>query len=381
MSKNKAQRPTWAEINLDNLAYNFHSLKSFIGKNIEYMAVVKADAYGHSAIKCAKRLENEGVDWFGVALPEEGFELRNNGITKPILCLGGFWSGQENFLLENRLTPVIYQLGLAKQFNKACNKKDLIGNVHIKIDTGMGRIGVRFDQIDEFIKGFKRFENLNIEGIMTHFAAADNLRENDFTNLQIKRFEDACKTFEKNGFYPKYKDLANSPGAVAHKNSRSNLVRLGGVLYGLGGDVLPQEIEKPVLKPVMSLYSTIALIKEIYKGETLGYGRTFTANRNSLIATIPIGYQDGLTRALSNRGNVIINGVYAPIIGRISMDWTIIDVTDVPHVKVNDEVIIIGNQNDLSILAEDIAKQLETISYEITCGINRRVVRNYVGSQ
>ncbi len=381
MSKNKAQRPTWAEINLDNLAYNFHSLKSFIGKNIEYMAVVKADAYGHSAIKCAKRLENEGVDWFGVALPEEGFELRNNGITKPILCLGGFWSGQENFLLENRLTPVIYQLGLAEQFNKACNKKDLIGNVHIKIDTGMGRIGVRFDQIDEFIKGFKRFENLNIEGIMTHFAAADNLRENDFTNLQIKRFEDACKTFEKNGFYPKYKDLANSPGAVAHKNSRSNLVRLGGVLYGLGGDVLPQEIEKPVLKPVMSLYSTIALIKEIYKGETLGYGRTFTANRNSLIATIPIGYQDGLTRALSNRGNVIINGVYAPIIGRISMDWTIIDVTDVPHVKVNDEVIIIGNQNDLSILAEDIAKQLETISYEITCGINRRVVRNYVGSQ
>ncbi len=381
MYKNKAQRPTWAEINLDNLAYNFHSVKEFIGANIEYMAVVKADAYGHSAIECAKRLENEGVDWFGVALPEEGFELRNNGITKPILCLGGFWSGQETLLLENDLTPVIYQLDLAEQFNKACEKKGLASNVHIKIDTGMGRIGIRFDQIDDFITGFKRFDNLKIEGVMTHFASADNLSENNFTNLQIQRFEDAVNIVEQNGFYPKYKDLANSPGAIAHKNSRGNLIRLGGILYGLGGDVLPREIAIPKLKPVMSVYSTISLLKTIYIGDTLGYGRTFRAKRKSLIATVPIGYQDGFARNLSNHGKVLINGVFAPVVGTVSMDWIIIDVTDVPNVKVNTEVVIIGNCNGCSILAEDIAKQLKTISYEITCGINRRVVRKYVGSQ
>jgi alanine racemase len=193
MMKIIASRPTWAEINLNNLAFNFHSVKDFVGKNIAYMAVVKADAYGHSAIECAKRLEKEGVDWFGVALPEEGLELRKNGITKPILCLGGFWSGQETLLLENKLTPVIYQIETAELFDKACEKKGLSTNVHIKIDTGMGRLGVRFDQIDEFIHEFKRFKNLEVEGIMTHFACADNLHENEFTNRQIKKFEDAVK--------------------------------------------------------------------------------------------------------------------------------------------------------------------------------------------
>jgi alanine racemase len=183
------------------------------------------------------------------------------------------------------------------------------------------------------------------------------------------------------GFIPKYKDLANSPGAIAHKNTGGNLIRLGGVLYGLGDDVLPQEIEKPKLKPVMSINSTITLLKKIYKGDTLGYGKTFKAERESLIATIPIGYHDGFARNLSNRGKVLINGVFVPVVGRISMDWTIIDVTEVPNVKVNDAVVIIGNQNGLKISAEDIAKELETISYEITCGINRRVIRKYVGSQ
>ncbi len=380
MMEKIARRPTWAEINLNNLAFNFHSVKDFVGKNIEYMAVVKADAYGHSAIECAKRLEKEGVDWFGVALPEEGLELRKNGITKPILCLGGFWSGQETHLLENKLTPVIYQIETAELFNKVCEKNDLSANIHIKIDTGMGRLGVRFDRIDEFIKELKCFKNLEVEGIMTHFACADNLSENDFTNRQIKEFNDAVKLFESSGFIPKYKDLANSPGAIAHKNSVGNLVRLGGVLYGLGDDVLPPEIEKPILKPVMSLYSTITLLKKINKGDTLGYGKTFKAEKESLIATIPIGYHDGFARNLSNRGKVLINGVFAPVVGRISMDWSIIDVTEVPNVRVNDAVVLIGNYNGLKISAEDIAKELETISYEITCGINRRVIRKYVGS-
>ena len=159
------------------------------------------------------------------------------------------------------------------------------------------------------------------------------------------------------------------------------MARLGGVLYGLGGDVLPKEIEKPELRAVMSLCTKISFIKKVPKGETLGYSRTFETERDSIIATIPIGYHDGFCRSFSNRGRVIINGVFAPVVGRISMDWTILDVTDVPNVKVNDEVILIGEQNNLKITAEDLAKLEDTISYEITCGINRRVPRKYVGSK
>ncbi|CAN5298171.1 alanine racemase [soil metagenome] len=376
-----AQRPTLAEIHLNNLAFNFHSVKNFVGKNIEYMAIVKADAYGHGAVECARRLETEGVDWFGVALPEEGLGLRENNIKTPILCLGSFWSGQENLLLENNLTPVIYRPEQAEKYNQAAKDKGIFADIHIKIDTGMGRIGVRFDEVKAFVKNLKKFDNLQIEGLMTHFAAADNLAENDFTNEQIKLFDKSVALFEENGFRPKYKDLANSPATVAHENSLGNMVRLGGVLYGLGGDVLPKGIEKPELRAVMSLYTKISHIKKVPKGESLGYSRTFITERDSLIATIPIGYHDGYSRSFSNRGQVIINGVFAPVVGRISMDWTILDVTDVQNVKVNDEVILIGEQNNLKITAEDLAKSDDTISYEITCGINRRVPRKYVGSK
>ncbi len=375
-----ANRPTWTEINLDNLAFNFKSVKQFVGANLNFMAVVKADGYGHGAVKCAQKLEQEGIDWFGVALPEEGFELRENSIKKPILCLGSFWAGQENLLLENYLTPVIYRLDIAEKFNRAANEKKIIADVHIKIDTGMGRIGVRFDEVKDFAESLKRLANLRVEGMMTHFATADNLSENDFTNEQIKRFEKAVAIFEEKGFRPVYKDLANSPAAVAHQNSHGNLVRIGGILYGLGDDVLPQEIENPQLKPVLSLHTRIAHLKKVPKGETLGYSRTFTTEKDSLIATIPIGYQDGFSRRLSNKGRVLINGDFAPIVGRISMDWTILDVTDIPNVNINDEVILIGEQNDKKITAEELARLTETISYEITCGIDRRVTRIYVGS-
>jgi alanine racemase len=380
MSENIIKRPTWAEINLENLAFNLQSVKEFIGEKISYMAVVKADGYGHSAVCCAKKLEEVGIDWFGVALPEEGLELRENGIKTPILCLGSFWSGQEKLLLENNLTPVIYNLEIADKLDKAAKEKRLIAKIHIKIDTGMGRIGVRFDEIGEFSEKLKQFPNLQVEGIMTHFASADNLNENNFTNLQIQRFYEAVKTFESKGFQPKFKDLANSPGAVAHKNSLGNMARLGGVLYGLGGDVLPHEIDLPKLKPVMSLYTKISHLKKVPKGETLGYGRTFTTEKDSIIATIPIGYQDGYSRTLSNSSKVIVNNHFAPVVGRISMDWTIIDVTNVANIKINDEVILIGESGNLKITAEELARKSGTISYEITCGINRRVTRKYVGS-
>jgi alanine racemase len=240
----------------------------------------------------------------------------------------------------------------------------------------MNRIGVRFDELKDFVDNLKRFENLKVDGVMTHFASADN--DEDFTNLQIERFSEACKVFLEKGFRPTYRDLANSPGALGHEKAHGNMVRLGGVLYGLWWDILPKNIEPPPLKAVMSLHTKITLLKTVLKDETIGYGRTFKAARESLIATLPIGYQDGYPRALSNEGRILVNGADAKIAGRISMDWTMIDVTDIPNVKIGDEAILIGEQNSLRVTAEEISEKIRTISYEVTCGISRRVPRIYL---
>lgn len=380
MNATVGHRPTWAEINLDNLAENYWSVKRFIGNDIEVMAVVKANGYGHGGIECAKRLESEGANWLAVAIPEEAVQLRLAGVTCSILCLGGFWSGQEMLLLRHDLASVVYSIPMARSLNAAAEAEKKISRIHIKIDTGMGRVGFRWDELDNVIKELKTFRSLEIEGIMTHFAAADDLQENEFTGVQIDRFNAVVETFEKSGISAKFLDLANSPGAIVHERSRGNLVRLGGILYGLGGDVLPDGIDKPELKPVMSIHSQIAQLKVVPQGESLGYSRTFITKRESVIATIPIGYNDGYPRNLSNKGNVIINGELARVVGRVSMDWILVDVSDIKNVKVNDEVVIIGSQHEASILAENLSSQLETISYEITCGISHRVPRVFVGN-
>lgn len=381
MPLSNASRPTIAKIDLDNLAFNLSSVREFIGDEAKYMAVVKADAYGHGAAECSRRLEAEGIDWLGVALPEEGVELRNNGIKAPILCLGSFWQGQEPVILDRDLTPVIYQLASAAALNAAAGERNATADIHVKIDTGMGRLGVRWDEVREFAAELKKFSSLRVDGLMTHFASADDLAANDFTDLQISRFYDAVAIFEQAGSSPTYLDLANSPGAIAHPNSRGNMVRLGGILYGLGDDILPKNIEKPDLNPVLSLRSRVSNLKKVPKGESLGYGRTFTTGRDSLIAAVPIGYHDGYPRQLSNRSRVIVNGVYAPVVGTISMDWTLVDVSDVKNVQIGDEVILIGGSGSCRVTAEDLAGILGTISYEITCGISRRVPKIFHGSR
>jgi len=368
-------RPTWAEIHLDCLAFNLQSVKKRIGENVKYMAVVKADAYGHGALECARTLERAGIDWFGVALPEEGIELRKKGIRKHILCLGSFWAGQERELLEYHLTPTIFRLEIAEKFNRAARESGVVAGVHVKIDTGMNRIGVRFDEIREFAEELKKLTNLKVDGLMTHFAAADN--DADFTNRQITRFNEAVEIFRAKGFRPTYMDLANSPGAVGYENAKGNMVRLGGILYGLWWDVLPKTVDPPVLKPVLTLHTEITLLKRVPRGESVGYNQTWKAERDSLIATIPIGYQDGYMRGFSNCSKTIVGGRFARVAGRVSMDWTTIDVSDVPGVKVGDEVILIGEQNGLKISAEELAAHCGTNSYEVTCGISQRVRRVY----
>ena len=377
MTSLSVTRPTFAEINLDNLAFNYHSVRKFVGPGVDLMAVVKADAYGHGAVQCAGRLEAEGVDRFAVATTEEGIELREAGIKNPILVLGGFWPGQEIAILNFRLTPVIFRIDQARSIADADHHQVASAKVHVKIDTGMGRIGVRLDEVDEFAAQLSTIENLVIEGLMTHFAVEDDLHATAFTKYQISNFNGAVETLIARGHQPKYLDMANSPGAVVHPLSRGRLVRIGGLLYGLGGDVLPAGFPHPELKPVMTIKSKIAQLKTIRRGESVGYGRTWTAGRETVVATIPIGYHDGLPRAVSNKGRFLVNGKAAPIIGRVSMDWTTIDVTDVPGAAVFDDVTIIGESGAEFLRAEDLAALAGTISYEITCGISQRVPRLY----
>ena len=373
MSDQKCHRPTAAFIDLDALEFNFRSSKIFIGADLKYMAVVKADGYGHGAAECALRLESAGVDWFGVALPEEGVELRRAGIKRPILCLGSFWPGQEALIVDHFLTPVIYDETAAANLNEFAAAKGLTIDIHVKIDTGMGRVGVRFTNAASFAAVIKDFKHLRVTGLLTHFASADDPAEDEFTNLQIDRFNTTCGEFRKAGHDPDLIEMANSPGAIRHFGSSGNLVRLGGALYGLLDDIMRPETTVPELKPVMSLRSHIAHLKYVPAGESLGYGRTFVTKRESVVALVPIGYADGYPRGLSNRGTASINGSIVPVVGRISMDWTLFDVTDVSPVKVDDEVLLIGG----GINASDLAAEIGTIGYEIICGITKRVPRVY----
>ena len=376
-----ARRPTWAEIDLNNLAANFNRVKQRVSPTARVMAVVKANAYGHGAVECARRLAREGADWFGVALPEEGIELRDNRITQPILCLGGYWPGQAAACIRHQLTPVVYRIEMIEALNHAAANAGVVADVHVKVDTGMGRLGVRFDQLSEFVTALSQFRNVRIDGLMTHLAAADDAACQPLTRDQIERFDDAVTVFRDQGFRPTHLHLANSAGVYGHREAWGNLVRPGGVLYGLWRDVLPLSTSSPQLMPVMSLHSRISLLKWVPLGETIGYGCTFEASRRSLIATLPVGYHDGYMRGLSNRAHVIVRGMYAPVVGRVSMDLTLIDVTDVAGVAVDDQVTLLGwnrENSELKIAAEDLARIVGTLSYEVTCGVSGRVPRVYV---
>jgi alanine racemase len=377
MPENAPQRPTYARIDMDNLAFNFHSVREFVGRDVRFMAVVKANAYGHGAVECARRLDREGADWFAVATLEEAIELRQSGLAKPILCLGGFYPGQEKAGLHFGVTPAVFTLDGAERIDRVAGVKGLKASVHIKVDTGMGRVGVPFADLNEFADRLRGLSNLEIQAVMTHFASADNLTENEFTNSQIEHLNAAVSIFRDKGFRPEIIDMANSPGAVAHPSSRADLVRIGGILYGLGRDVLPADSAKPPLKPVLSLHTRLAQVKRVPPGTSVGYGRTFITTRESVIGTIPIGYHDGYRRELSNRGRAIINGILVPVVGRVSMDWVTLDLTTVPDAAVGDEVTLIGRDGGHVILTEDLAADTGTISYEITCGISARVPRVY----
>lgn len=369
-------RPTWAEISLSALGQNYQTIKKRLTDKTQLMAVVKADAYGHGAVSCARTLSAAGADWFGVALIEEGIELREAGIIQPIFCLGGFWRGQAEQIIEHNLTTAIYRIDQAEELNARASESGAIAAFHLKVDTGMGRLGVPFDELREFASRLKSFNHTKLEGVFSHLADADNT-QTDFTELQIARYEKAVSILREIGFDPRWRHLSASAGLHAYPQADCNLARAGATLYGLTRDVLSPNFPPLNVQPVMSLHSRIVMLKTVAAGQYLGYGRSFTTKRESRIATIPIGYADGFSRALSNRGRAIVRGNIAPVVGRVSMDLIMLDVTDVTNAELGDEIVLIGERDGLRISAEDLAEQTGTISYEIVTGISSRVPRVY----
>ncbi|MGH9845492.1 MAG: alanine racemase [Blastocatellia bacterium] len=373
------RRPTWAEISLAALRRNYRNIKQTLSPGAQLMAVVKADAYGHGAIECARALESIGADWFGVALIEEGVALRRAGITQPIFCVGGFWQEQAEEVVQQAITPALFRLDQAEELDARAREAGRAVNYHLKIDTGMGRLGVPASEVAEFSRALTRFDHIRLDGLMTHFADADG-ETTEYTQRQIAQFNEILAMLRDRGFDPRVRHLAASAGLHAYPESHGTLARAGASLYGLTRDVLSRRIQPLDVLPVMSLHSRIVQLKTVPAGASLGYGRTFTTVRESRIATIPIGYADGWRRALSNRGRVLVRGHFAPVVGRVSMDLTIVDVTGIPGVELGDPLMLIGEQGKHRIHAEDVAAEIGTISYEVVTGISPRVPRVYVNA-
>jgi alanine racemase len=377
MADLEGRRPTWAEISLASLTHNYRQIRAHLSTDVQLMAVVKANAYGHGAVECATALEAAGADWFAVALVEEGIALRRAGIRRPIFCLGGFWQGQAEAVIAHDLTPAVFRPDALEELNDRARAVGRTIDFHLKVDTGMGRLGISVAEVDEFAERAARLPHLRLDGLATHFADAD-AGEAEYTDRQIDQFIEAEAILAARGIMPTHRHLANSAGIHAHPRGWGNLARAGATLYGLMRDVLSPRCEPWPLRPVMSLHTRIVYLKEIAAGTSLGYGRTFIADRPSLIATLPIGYADGFRRSHSNNGQVIIRGYFAPIVGRISMDLILIDVTDVPGVGLGDEVVLLGERDGRCITAEDLAEAEGTISYEVVCGVSGRVPRIYL---
>jgi len=369
-------RPVWAEINLDNLAHNMREVKKSVKEGTLITAVVKANAYGHGSINAAKTFLKNGADRLAVATLSEAIELRKAGIDVPILILGYTPVSQYSLAIEYDITQAMYNLESARAFSQAAKKLNKTGYVHIKIDSGMGRIG--FLPTDESVNDIieiSKLPNVNVEGIFTHFATADE-KDKTYTYTQYERFMSVINKLEERGLSIPVKHISNSAAIIDIPEFNLNMVRAGIMLYGYyPSDEVNKERVK--LLPAMSLKARISHIKTVPKDTGISYGQIFVTNRESKIATIPIGYADGFTRMLSSKGEAYINGKMVPIVGRICMDQCMLDVTEVDDVKVGDEVILFGYEEG-SLNAEDVAAKLNTISYEVLCMVARRVPRVYV---
>ncbi len=372
MQKSKiGYRPTWAQVNLENLAYNFRQIKHILPRKTKVTVCVKADAYGHGLIAVAKKLVSCAVDCLSVASIDEGIKLREAGIKIPILVLGMILKKDIAPLFKYNLTQTVCTEELAVALDKAGRLRGKTIKVHIKVDTGMGRLGVLHHDALEFVKKVARLKRIRIEGIFTHLACADTNRK--FTAYQVEIFDELISDLEDLGIKIPLVHAANSLGITDYTKSHFDMVRPGLIVYGL----YPHKNLKIKLKSVLSLKTKVVYIKEVPKGWGISYGHIYVTNKKTRILTLPIGYGDGYPRSLSNVGPVLLKGRRFKISGRVCMDQVMVDVGDL-EIKVGDEAVLIGSQGKNTITTEEIADLAGTIPYEIVCGLGSRVPRIYI---
>jgi alanine racemase len=369
-------RPTWAEVDLRAIEYNYRQIKRLVGKDVKVMAVVKANAYGHGTVEVSAVLERCGVDYLGVATTDEAMRLRDHGIKAPILILGSVLPAEAAVAVEKDITLTLCGNELREVLQHAA-KNGRKAKVHIKVDTGMGRIGVWHEEALDFIKKLASERDVAIEGVYTHFSSAG--RDDFFTNYQIEAFERLISQLECSGIDIPLKHAANSIATVDFKRAHLNLVRPGLIIYGMyPKHTFPRLIK---LKPALSLKTRIVYIKEVPAGRSISYGRTYITQKPTRIATLPIGYADGYGRNLSNKAEVLVRGQRSAVVGKVTMDQIMIDVGHIKGAKTGDEVVLIGRQGRHEIRAEKLARLAGTIAYEVISLISNRVPRLYIGGQ
>lgn len=366
-----------AIVDLDAIASNIKNIRAKVDKNSGIIGIIKADAYGHGSVETAKVLLDNGADWLAVAVVDEGLNLRKNGITAPILLLGYTPELRLNDVINNGFIQTVYSYDTAKKLSEAASALGKKAVIHIKIDTGMGRIGYRVNEesADEIVK-ISKLPNIDVNGMFTHFSTADEA-DKAYTLEQYNKFVKMNDMLEKRGLHIPVKHAANSAAIMDFDNMMFNMVRPGIILYGAYPS---DEVKKEnlLLSPAMSIKTHVSYVKDVNEGDSISYGRKYIAPSKRRIATIPVGYADGFIRAYSKGGKVLVRGEYAPIVGRICMDQFMVDVTDIDGVEVNDEVVLIGKQGDKEITADFIASVLDTINYEVFCTLSKRVPRQYI---
>ena len=367
----------YLKIDLDKICNNINQVINKVGKDTKVLAVVKGDAYGHGAIEVTKALSEIGTYGFAVATVGEALALRRAGITKPILILDFVFPNQFETIVRNDIMLTIFQYGIAKELNEAAGSMGTTAHIHIKVDTGMGRIGYIPDDksIDEICR-IAQLPNIEIDGIFTHFACADEADKTSM-NKQYEKFKSFVEKLEQRGIKIPIKHVCNSAAIIEKNDNYLNLVRSGIVTYGLYPS---EEVNKENLRvePAMELHSVVINVKTIHEGDTVSYGSTYVATKPTVIATIPVGYADGYPRMLSNKGSVLIHGKRAQIVGKVCMDQFMVDVTDIPDVSIGDNVTLIGRDGDECITCEEIGDISGRFNYEFLCCITRRVPRVYI---
>jgi alanine racemase len=383
IAKRAATRPTWADVSLGNLRQNYRSVRDYVGDRVTVCAVVKAYAYGHGAVECARALETEGATWMGVTSLDEAIPLREEGIAARILLMTGFWRGEEEEIVRLGLTPTVWEVGHIELMEKAAARIGVEQQaIHLKLDSGMGRLGAAPEDLPKLLAALKASPHLQLEGFATHLASSEVL-DAPSVGDQLKVFADARRLLREAGFNPPLVHAANTSAVISHHESWNTMVRPGLALYGyhLPFERAGREVSgaglKLALKPVLTWKTRILSLREMRAGQALGYGGTYVTKAPARIAVLPVGYADGLNRGLSAGGRVIVREHYAPIVGRISMDLTLADVTGIPGIAVADEVVLLGSHDGLSVDAREHAELARTIPYEILCAISKRVPRKY----